>query len=321
MPRINLDIPKNSRFTSSLNEIDIAMKSILLHCMRLADPRTKTAKPNVFTSNENEYLWDKTRVFQVDDMTTEDIFDTYLLRKEINGLKGTDVSYPLLAYKQENIDTVFWGTGNRYRQNEVAIVADPNNWEIGDEVAIKDDSVYRGTRGEINTIEKAGCTVKVNGQVITERIGVRIQPKVFPFDVLTNLNPEKAPATFKAKAITGKYFCVVLADNRDEIQYIRDRYILRVADGNIWWQYKSPVINNEENQIFTVFGIPNIDRYPVAADKLKNKGYIYGTSFYVDIWAALTDTPLPAGFIEDIRMSITVEPDGRSNRIIINGSK
>ena len=46
MPKINLQIPENSRFSSSLNEIDLCMKEIYLHQMRLADPRDTTGNPN-----------------------------------------------------------------------------------------------------------------------------------------------------------------------------------------------------------------------------------------------------------------------------------
>ena len=42
MPDITLDIPSNTKFHSSLNEIDIAMKSILIEQMRVADPRDKS---------------------------------------------------------------------------------------------------------------------------------------------------------------------------------------------------------------------------------------------------------------------------------------
>ena len=82
MPDITLDIPSNTKFHSSLNEIDIAMKSILIEQMRVADPRDKSKlQKNLADPEKNNWLWDKTRVFQVDEMTTEEIFDVYLLRK------------------------------------------------------------------------------------------------------------------------------------------------------------------------------------------------------------------------------------------------
>ena len=91
MPTIDLKIPSNSRFHSSLNEIDIALKSILLNQMRIADPRNKLGIQDQWATKEEDYLWDDSRVFQVDELTTEEIFDTYLLRKNINGEKNTDV--------------------------------------------------------------------------------------------------------------------------------------------------------------------------------------------------------------------------------------
>ena len=45
MPEITLNIPQNSKFKSSLNEIDIAMGQILVREMRIADPRNKSADP------------------------------------------------------------------------------------------------------------------------------------------------------------------------------------------------------------------------------------------------------------------------------------
>lgn len=322
MTKLKLDIPKNSRFKSSLNEHDMILREILIHNMRIADPRNKTALPDSQADeNKGDYLWDKTRVFQVDDMTTEDIFDTYLLRKEINKLPGTDVTYPLLAYKEENIDTVFWGTGNRSHQHYLETDVNTNTWEVGDEVAILSPIKYRGYKGNINSIEKDGFIIRMGQDIIYDTIGTKLVPHAFSSNDLRMLNEKKIVSTFKAKAITTKYSCVVLADNRDEIQYIRDHYMLRVADHHVWYEYESPIINNSINNIFTVFGIPNIDRYPTASDKLKNTGYIYGTSFVVDTWAVLTDTPLPAGFIDNIRMSLTVEPDGRGSRIIIDGNQ
>ena len=41
MPDITLNIPSNSKFHSSLNEIDLAMGAVLLNQMRIADPRNK----------------------------------------------------------------------------------------------------------------------------------------------------------------------------------------------------------------------------------------------------------------------------------------
>ena len=77
MPDIILDIPSNTKFNSSLNEIDIAFKSILIEQMRIADPRDKSKEQkSLGTAEKNNWLWDKTRVFQVDEMTTGNMSTT-----------------------------------------------------------------------------------------------------------------------------------------------------------------------------------------------------------------------------------------------------
>lgn len=324
MPEIKLDIPSNSRFSSSLNEIDLCMREVLIHQMRLADPRTKSRSPkDVATEETNDWLWDKSRVFHVDELSTEEVFDTYLLRKNINGETNTDVSYPLLAYHQDDIDTVFWGKGQRYAQWDVNIEPSENTWEVGEEVAIIKMGKYRGYRAYINEIKDINNTLyfslKLNDNVITESNNFgKKEPVYFTKNDLKPIS-EKKGAQFRAKAITCKYSAVILTDNRDELQYIRDHYMLRVADfKGIWWKYNSPTINSEENQIFTVFDIPNIERYPASKDKLKGQGYIYGAGFRIDTWATLTDTPIPQDIIETIRMNLHVERDGRVNRIVVN---
>lgn len=326
MPDITLDIPSNSRFHSSLNEIDIAMKSILINQMRVADPRDKSREQNNLADSEKDnWLWDKTRVFQVDELTTEEIFDTYLLRKNINDEKNTDVSYPLLGYMQQDIDTVFWGTGNRDKQWFFEIPHDDSDWEVGDHVVIATmGNKYRGLSGEIDKIKEENnqilCSITINGRPITKEPFDYINDNTRVWFPLSDLRiaGEKTAKVFKGKAITCKYTAVILCDNKDELQYIRDKLMLRVWDAKIWWKYKSPTIDNNENQIFTVFDIPNIERYPVSKDKLKGEGFIYGTAFNINVWAALTDEPLPNKLIENIRMHIKVENDGRENRIIIN---
>ena len=132
-----------------------------------------------------------------------------------------------------------------------------------------------------------------------------------------DVDGDKAPIEYKAKGITGTYSAVILVDNRDEAQYIRDHLILRCNDANIWFTYDSPVIQNTENQIYTVFEIPTLERYPSATDRLKGQGYIYGVGWDVNIWAALTDTPLPAEMIEMIRLNIKEEAEERFRRYII----
>lgn len=326
MPDITLDIPSNSKFHSSLNEIDIAMKSILIEQMRVADPRDKSKlQDNHADAEKGNWLWDKTRVFQVDELTTEEIFDVYLLRKNINGEKNTDVSYPLLAYYQDDIDTVFWGTGNRDREWFFEIPHEAKDWEIGDTVVIKTiGNKYRGLSCTIDKIKEENniiyCSLNLNGRILTNEPFDHINDNTRLWVPTSELRMagDKTAGIFKGKAITCKYKTVILCDNKDELQYIRDKLMLRVWDAKIWWKYKSPTINNCENQIFTVFDIPNIERYPVSKDKLKGEGFIYGTAFNINVWACITDEPLPGNLIENIRMHIKVDRDGKENRIVIN---
>lgn len=325
MPDINLNIPQNSRFHSSLNEIDLAVKQILLSVMRTADPRDISREQDNTTTKESEYLWDETRVFQVDDLDTTEIFNTYLLRKKINATKGTDISYPILAYVQKDIDTVFWGTGNRYRQWYLDIPINSTEVETGDDVIIAEYGEYFGLKGKIGELKRSSnenryFSVNVNDRPITyvDQLSHKKEVKYFSLDDLRIVNPDKIPQKFKAKAITGTYMAVVLCDTKDEAQYLRDKFILRCSDAKIWWKYSSPTIKGSENQLFTVFGIPNLDRYPSSEDKLQGSGYIYGIAFEINYWGCLTDEPLPAGYIETIRMNMTVENVNGVNRIVIN---
>lgn len=322
MPDIKLELPKNSKFHSSLNEIDMVMGKILLEQMRIADPRSKLRKQDISANpTKNDWLWDESRTFQVDELTTEEIFDTYLLRMKINNKKGVDVSYPLLAYLQNDIETVFWGTGNRYKQNYFDIPAEPESWEVGDSVVILEPFKYRGTKAIIQEVRTVGsslkCVLSLNDVIITQKIKNKKEPILFDVSSLRQTG-DKTPERYKAKAITGTYTAVILVDNRDEAQYIRDKFILRCSDARIWFSFNSPTINNAKNQIFTVFNIPNLQRYPASKDKLKGEGFIYGVAFDINYWACLTDTPLPQSLIETIRMNIHVEGDGRTNRIVIN---
>lgn len=325
MPDINLNIPSNSRFHSSLNEIDLAMRQILLSVMRIADPRDFTKEQDNITSKEEDYLWNESRVFQVDDLDTTEIFNTYLLRKKISNSKGVDVSYPLLGFVQKDIDTVFWGTGNRYHQWYFDIPVNPDTIEEGDEVIIAEYGKYFGLKGvigdtKINDNNVVSCSVIVNGKPILEKNPFTHKEEVryFLLDNLRLIDPDKIPQRYKAKAITGTYMAVILCDTKDEAQYLRDKFILRCSDAKIWWKYKSPTIKNSENQLFTVFGIPNLDRYPSSDDKLQKMGYIYGIAFEINYWGCLTDEPLPTGYIETIRMNMHVEKVDGVNRIAIS---
>ena len=322
MPDITLNLPKNSLFNSSLNEIDVAMSRIFLNQMRIADPRDKSGKWGHWTSEETgNWLWDESRIFQVDDLSTEEIFNTYLLRKKINNKKDVDITYPILAYIEDDIDTVFWGTGNRYRQNDFNIPVEHNMVEVGDNVLIADNTKYRGLRAQVEKITQIDDDIfmelSINGVIITDtQKNLKKIPHLFN---MNDLRPSgnKIPKHYKAKAITGTYTAAILCDNRDEIQYIRDKFILRCADAQIWHKYKSPTIENAENQIFTVFDIPNIEKHPDSKNKLTGEGYIYSTAFKTHIWGCLTDEPLPQEWIEQIRMNMHIERVDRVNRIVI----
>lgn len=316
MPDITLNIPNNSRFSSSLNEIDLAMREVFLTEMRIADPRDKTHKQLSVTDQDPSFLWERDRVFQVDDMTTEDVFDTWLLRNSQNN-KNIDVTYPLLAYKQNDIKDVFWGTGNRYKQWEITVPRPNCDIEIGDIVVIKDRSskILFGTRARVENIIEGSYILSYEntGKIIKDKYN---KPILFIKELLGQLG-DKLPITFKAKAMTGSYSAVVLVDNRDEAQYIRDHLILRCNDANIWFKYKSPTIENVENQIYTIFKVPTLERYPDHSERLKGKGYIYGVGWDVDMWAALTDTPLPTEIIEMIRMNLKIKNEERYQKVII----
>ena len=317
MPDITLHIPENSRFSSSMNEIDMCMKEIFLMEMRIADPRDKSHKQSNITDVENKFLWEPERVFQVDEMTTEDIFETWLLRNSKNN-KNVDITYPLLAYKQNDIDTVFWGTGNRYHQWNITVPPANSEIEIGDMVIIIDPSNKRlfGTKAIVREILSDRYILNYDGTEtkITDDSG----KVIYFYREQLRQTGDKMPITYKAKAMTGTYSAVILVDNRDEAQYIRDHFILRCNDANIWFRYLSPTLKMTENQIYTVFEIPTLERYPSATERLKGKGYIYGVGIDVNIWATLTDEPLPVEVIEMIRMNMKIEGEKRYSKIIIN---
>ncbi len=312
MAVISLNSPKPSKFSSSLNEIDLAFNEVMLNQMRIADPRDKTGKPDTVGGGDN-WLWSRDRVFQVDEFTTEEVFNTWVIR---NSKKAVDVSYPLLGFVQKDIETVNWGKGNRISQWKIDLHVEPVEWKVGDVVVIVSPNQLKGVRGTIASINMitGTCTLKVGGTLCVDSSKTAI---AFPFDSLraVGISTQKQ---FKAKAITLKYDTVVLVDNRDEAQYLRDKFILRCADGQIWHEYESPVIEGAENQIYTVFGIPNLDRYPIGAGKLKGEGFIYGVTFSTDVWAALTDEPLPSSIIESIRMSVKYDTDGPTRRFVIS---
>lgn len=321
MPTINLNIPTNSRFHSSLNEVDLAVREALIHCMRKADPRDKSGKQDNIAKNENEFLWDHSRVFLTDDLNTKEIMDTFLLRKKINNEENTDFSFPVLAFKEQSIETVFWGTGNRYAQNYIEIPSETKDFEIGDEVIIKRHGPYFSQTATIQNITTSLTeqlyNLSINGKIIQERLpNLKYKNIDFHQQDLKLAGP-KIAKVYKAKGIKSTYECAILTDNKDELQYIRDRYLLKIADSNIWFIYYSPTINSN-NQIYTVFEIPNIDKYPSNEDRLNGEGWIYGSAFKINVWAALTDEPIDANYIEQIRLTIEDEAKSFYNRHIIS---
>ena len=285
------------KIQSSLNEIDVEIGNILLKEMRIADTRTveKTKNP----------LWGPDNVILVDELEIGEIFRAWLIKNEA---KKIDVQYPILAYAPNDIDEVFWGTGNRIHQWEFQTDVKEDSWEVGDIVYII-DGLYRGERGTITEIDQNNKKAKVK---ITED---NIQDFFF-----YQLRPtgNKLPQKFKAKQIITSYDSVILCEQKQEARYFMNNFILRCADGQIWHPFNSKILNGSELHIFTVFGVPNMKKYPTSDAKLKGSGYIYGVSFRTKVWAYLTDFPVPAGFIEEIRENIHVETDGLVQKIVIN---
>lgn len=282
---------------SSLNEIDVEMGNILLKEMRIADTRTieKTQKP----------LWNDNSVILVDELEIEEIFRAWLIKNE---KKLIDIQYPILGYAPNDIDEVFYGTGNRIHQWYFETETKDSSWEIGDLVWVI-SGFYKGDQGTITQINqnKRTATVNMGGNNSYD----------FSFDDLRPTG-DKLPTTFKAKQIITSYDSVILCESKKEARYFMNNFILRCADGQIWHPFNSNILNGSELHIFTVFGIPNMKKYPTSDAKLKGSGYIYGVSFRTQVWAYLTDTPIPPSFIEQIKENIHVETDGLVQKIVIN---
>lgn len=285
------------KIQSSLNEIDVEMGNILLKEMKIADTRTlaKTQNP----------IWGPDNVILVDELEIEEIFRAWLIKNE---KKSVDIQYPILAYAPNDIDEVFYGTGNRVEQWTFQTEVKDDSWEVGDTVWVI-EGFYRGDQGTIIAIDydKKIATVNVGGDNVYD----------FTFDQLRP-GGDKIPSTFKAKQIITSYDSVILCEQKQEARYFMNNFILRCADGQIWHPFKSDILNGTELHIFTVFGIPNMKKYPTSDAKLKGAGYIYGVSFRTQVWAYLTDFPVPNGFIEQIRENIHVETDGLVQKIVIN---
>ena len=275
---------------SSLNEIDIEMSNIMRKLMRHADPRC-------IKKNPKHPLWTDDRVILVDELETQEIFNAYLIS---NDKKKIDITYPICAIHPNDIDEVFYGTGNRIGQWDFLVDQKPDDFKVG-ETAYIIRGKGKGIKGVVESIEDPNITLNVNGTLVSEEIA--------------NCKPA---FTFRAKQIQTTYDIAILVDNKKEARYLQDKFILRCADGHIWHPFKSKLLNGTESYIFTVFGIPNLNRYPSSDDKLTGSGYIYGISFDVDVWAILADEPLPTSIIEQIRLNIHVADEIRVNKITIN---
>lgn len=280
---------------SSLNEIDIEMSNIMRKLMRHADPRC-------IKKNPKHPLWTDDRVILVDELETQEIFNAYLIS---NDKKKIDITYPICAIHPNDIDEVFYGTGNRIGQWDFLVDQKPDDFKVG-ETAYIIRGKEKGIKGIVESIEDPNITLNVNGTLVSEEI--------------TNCKPasSKGSFTFRAKQIQTTYDIAILVDNKKEARYLQDKFILRCADGHIWHPFKSKLLDGTESYIFTVFGIPNLNRYPSSDDKLTGSGYIYGISFDVDVWAILADEPLPTSIIEQIRLNIHVADEIRVNKITIN---
>lgn len=280
---------------SSLNEIDIEMSNIMRKLMRHADPRC-------IKKNPKYPLWTDDRVILVDELETQEIFNAYLIS---NDKKKVDITYPICAIHPNDIDEVFYGTGNRIGQWEFLVDQKEDEFQEGNTAYII-RGTSKGIKGTVESINNDKIILNVNGTLIEESISN------------CRVISSKSPYTFKAKQIQTTYEIAILVDNKKEARYLQDKFILRCADGHIWHPFKSQLLNGTESYIFTVFGIPNLNRYPSSDDKLTGSGYIYGISFNVDVWAILADEPLPTSIIEQIRLNVHVNDEIRVNKITIN---
>lgn len=268
---------------SSLNEMDLAVGEVLLKVMRKADNRP-------LTEGSETLLWSPSRVLQVDDLSTEEMFEAY---QQANPVKtDVNITYPILGYKANTIDEVFYGTGNRVRQWNFENPLQGKEIEKGEEILI--------TKGE-HRGDEAYYQYDIDGKKCVVLLGsseIEIAYTDFIRSEAASVN------TFKAKQIQTTYDVGILVEFRKEARYLMDKFILRCADGEIWHKYTSKVAGDVEFHIFTVFGIPNVDRYPTSDDKLKGAGYIYGITFQIQVWGWLADGPLPQNFINQVKLNI-----------------
>lgn len=285
-------------FKSSLNEIDVAFGDIMLKMMQKADTRT-------LTEGSKTPLWTADNIVMVDELDTEEIFNAWLIKNK-GGL--IDIKYPIMAYTFDDIEEVFYGTGNRIGQWEFETSNKDKDWAVGDDIVIT-KGTYRGESGVVKNFKIADRLAEiVFGNGTTAEV---------PFDYIRMIG-EKAPKVFKAKQFITSYSTTILVEFKSEARMLQNNFILRCADGEIWHEFESKILDGEKLHVFTVFDIPNISKVPKSNEKLSDGGYIYALSFKTKLWGYMTDEPLPISYIEEMRMNVHVDNEPRTNRIVIN---
>lgn len=285
-------------FKSSLNEIDVAFGDIMLKMMQKADTRT-------LTEGSKTPLWTANNIVMVDELDTEEIFNAWLIKNK-GGL--IDIKYPIMAYTFDDIEEVFYGTGNRMGQWEFETSNKDKDWAVGDDIVIT-KGTYRGESGVVKNfkiVERLAEIVFGNGTTAE-----------VPFDCIRMIG-DKAPKVFKAKQFITSYSTTILVEFKSEARMLQNNFILRCADGEIWHEFESKILDGEKLHVFTVFDIPNISKVPKSNEKLSDGGYIYALSFKTKLWGYMTDEPLPISYIEQMRMNVHVDNEPRTNRIVIN---
>ncbi len=285
-------------FKSSLNEIDVAFGDIMLKMMQKADTRT-------LTEGSKTPLWTADNIVMVDELDTEEIFNAWLIKNK-NGL--IDIRYPIMAYAFDDIEEVFYGTGNRIGQWEFETSNKDKDWAVGDDIVIT-KGIYRGESGIVKNFKIAERVAEIAfGNGTTAEV---------PFDYIRMIG-DKAPKVFKAKQFITSYSTTILVEFKSEARMLQNNFILRCADGEIWHEFESKILDGEKLHVFTVFDIPNISKVPKSNEKLSDGGYIYALSFKTRLWGYMTDEPLPISYIEQMRMNVHVDNEPRTNRIVIN---
>ena len=128
---------------SSLNEIDVEMSNIMHKLMLHADPR-------YINKNIDTPLWSRDRVILVDELETKEIFNAYLIS---NDKKKIDITYPICAIHPNDINEVFYGTGNRIGQWEFLMDQDIEEFQVGSTAYVIRGN-EKGIKGTIISIIK-----------------------------------------------------------------------------------------------------------------------------------------------------------------------